>query len=152
MWIKSLTGFTLGFVLIFATYNSVAAVVQSSETLLSEDVKHAINAYSNKEYSRAIQLFTPLAEQNNVFAQFGLAQMHRLGQGGAVDYALALKWYLKASQSSYGVAQSQLGEMYEQGLGVPVDLAMAKNWYQVSCSNQCSQGCLNFSRLEQTVQ
>jgi len=129
-------------------FTTSSAASESSQGL-SQIEKQAIEAYADKDYLSAFELFVPLAKQGSVFAQFGLAKMYRFGQGIEVDYAKAVEYYQAAAGQSYGVAQSHLGEMYERGLGVEQNLSTAKSWYQIACANACSEGCLNMQRLNQ---
>jgi TPR repeat protein len=114
----------------------------------SPELQTAIAAYADKDYAKARQLFAPLAQSGNVFAQFGLAKMYRFAQGGEQDAVKAVLFYRQAADQQYGVAQSHLGEMYEQGVGVTKDLNQALAWYQKACNNACSEGCLHYQRLQ----
>lgn len=137
--------FWLGLLFLVTQVNTALA---GNDKTLSAEFKTASEAYAKQDYQTAHQLFSPMAQQGNVFAQFALGKMYRFGQGRMPDYAQAFAWYQKAAQQNYAVAQSHFGEMYEQGLGVEKNLSMAKNWYQVACANKCSQGCQHLSRLE----
>ena len=127
---------------------ALAILIQTTlaqATTMNSQLHQAIEAYSDKNYELAKQLFTQ--EADHMVAQFALAKMYRYGQGVEIDYTQAIKWYKKAAMQNYAVAQSHLGEMYEQGLGVEKDVHMAKNWYQIACSNKCSEGCKHLERL-----
>jgi len=114
----------------------------------------AIDAYALKEYQTAYELFLPLAEAGNQYAQYGLAKMYENGQqskngdeDGKVDNANAFKWYQKAANQEYGIAQNNLGLMLEKGIGTERNVEQAEKWYQRSCDNRCSHGCKNLQRL-----
>ena len=111
-------------------------------------LKAAVDAFAQKDYAQAFELFTRLSKQGDRIAQFGLAKMYRFGLGVTTDYPNALKWYQQAAQQNYAVAMSHLGEMYEQGLGVEANLDSARNWYRMACSNRCSDGCRHLKRLD----
>lgn len=136
--------------LVAMSFGHVAYAGGTSSLKMTPELQTAIDAYAAKDYSSARLLFEPLAEQENVLAQFGLAKIYRFGQGVAIDYAKALAYYQHAAKGNYGVAQSHLGQMYEQGLGTAQNMSLAKSWYQIACANACSEGCLNLKRLQQS--
>jgi hypothetical protein len=70
----------------------------------------------------SLRRWLPLANQDNVEAQYYVARIYANGMDGvAVDYELAAKWYQRAVQKKYAPAMEELGYLYEQGLGVPKD-------------------------------
>jgi hypothetical protein len=75
-------------------------------------------AYQKGDYSTALQIFRPLAEQGNAFAQADLGLMYAQGQGVAQDDAQALVWLNKAADKGFAPAQFSLGWMYRNGHGV----------------------------------
>ncbi|WP_321275872.1 tetratricopeptide repeat protein [Thiomicrorhabdus indica] len=136
-------------IILTMSFGQIAYAAEKTSMQMTPELQNAIDAYAAKDYSKARQLFIPLAGQKNVLAQFGLAKIYRYGQGIDIDYVKALKYYQQAAKGSYGVAQSHLGEMYEQGLGVDPNMSLAKSWYQIACANACSEGCLNLKRLQE---
>lgn len=142
--------FTLLWIMLLGiSFGSISHAAGKPSMQMTPQLQQAIDAYAAQEYVTARQLFEPLAEQESVLAQFGLAKIYRFGQGVEVDYPKALSYYQQAAQHSYGVAQSHLGQMYEQGLGTTTNLSLAKSWYQIACANACSEGCLNLQRLQE---
>ncbi|HWW21102.1 MAG TPA: caspase family protein [Steroidobacteraceae bacterium] len=70
----------------------------------------------------SLKRWLPLANQDNVEAQYYVARIYANGMDGVpVDYELAAKWYQRAVQKKYAPAMEELGYLYEQGLGVPKD-------------------------------
>ena len=53
-------------------------------------------AYARGDYSNALHLLRPLAEQGIAEAQFNLGRMYRDGQGLPKDYAAAHMWFTLA--------------------------------------------------------
>ena len=87
-------------------------------------------AYQRGDYTTAMSLLRPLAEQGDAAAQNGLGLMFAQGHGVPQDYAQAVAWYRKAAEQGNAVAQSNLGVLYAQGHGVPQDYAQAVAWLQ----------------------
>ena len=87
-------------------------------------------AYDRKDYSTALKLWRPLAEQGHARAQMRLGYLYRDGVGVPQDSVEAMKWYRKAAKQGLAVAQSNLGLMYANGTGVPQDFGEAMKWYR----------------------
>ena len=98
---------------------------QTPEKILAE----ARECYHKKDYAKAVELYTKLAGQGNVFAQLDLGDMYYNGEGLAQDYEKAVEWYTKAAEHNYGAAQFRLGVMYYKGVGVAQDYMKAFVWY-----------------------
>jgi TPR repeat protein len=103
-------------------------------TLLSPAIagplEEGIAAYHGADYTNALRLLRPLANQGNAFAQSQLGVMYAEGRGLPQDYEEAIKWYRKAAEQGNTFAQSQLGVMYAEGLGLPQDYSEAIKWYR----------------------
>ncbi len=89
-----------------------------------------LTAYNRSDYSTALKLFRPLAEQDNPKAMFMLGAMFFNGEGVTQDYAEAVKWYRKAAEKGEATAMAHLGVMHHLGRGVPQDYAEAVKWYR----------------------
>lgn len=94
------------------------------------DINQALAAYKSKNYSRAFQLFRPLAKSGNAKAEAYLGWMYGTGQGVKKDDAKALKWYRRAAEQGNVDGQDALGLMYEHGQGVNQDYAKALKWHR----------------------
>jgi Sel1 repeat len=73
-------------------------------------------AYKHGDYSTALRLFHPLADNGNAQAQFGLGLLYNDGLGVPQSYAEAIKWFRKAAEQGLAPAQHNLGVMYRDGL------------------------------------
>lgn len=70
----------------------------------------------------SLNRWLPLAEKDNVEAQYYVARIYANGMDGIpVDYAKAAQWYQRAAAKKFAPAMQELGYLYEQGLGVPKD-------------------------------
>ena len=95
-----------------------------------EDFKDGGAAYGRGDYTTAMRLWRPLADQGDPYAQTNLGRMYANGQGVPQDYAAAASWYRKAADQGIDTAQTNLGRMYDIGQGVPQDYAAAASWYR----------------------
>ena len=79
-----------------------------------------------KNYDKALKLFSTPAENGNVYAQTCIGSVHYNRR----YYSQSLKWYRKAAEQGYAYAQNNLGLMYVNGDGVEQDYKKAFEWWQ----------------------
>jgi len=101
-----------------------------AQTAVAESFKQGGAAYGRGDYATAMQLWRPLADQGDPYAQTNLGRLYANGQGVPQDYAAAASWYRKAADQGIDTAQTNLGRMYDIGQGVPQDYASAASWYR----------------------
>jgi hypothetical protein len=87
-------------------------------------------AYDRANYSSALKVWLPKAEEGDPTAQLYVGQIYEKGLGRDPDYRAAAEWYRKAADKGNAQAQINLGHLYEKGLGVVKDSAAAGRWYQ----------------------
>jgi TPR repeat protein len=75
---------------------------------LSGPFEDGVAAYDRGDYTTAIRLFRPLAEQGIASAQYNLGYMLAHGKGAPQNYGEALEWYRKAADQEYAAAQNAL--------------------------------------------
>ena len=96
---------------------------------LAGPYEDGVAAYDRSEYSTALQLWLPLAQQGHPAAQFNVGILYEKGLGVASDLGEAARWYLKAAQQGDPDAQYSIGVFYETGSGVEQNLDEARKWY-----------------------
>ena len=89
-------------------------------------------AHERRDYTTALRLVRPLADQGNALAQYKLGYMYDNGEGVPQNYAEAMKWYRLAAEQGDADAQTSLGSMYDNGAGVPQNYAEAMKWYRLA--------------------
>ena len=109
-----------------------ACLLSINGRAIADPLTDAKRAFESGNYSEAVKLFTPLAQQGNPFAQFKLAVIYRKGQGVQQDYQEALKWNRRAAEQGFAKAQNNLGAMYANGHGVTQDYKEAVKWYRLA--------------------
>jgi hypothetical protein len=87
-------------------------------------------AYDRANYSAALKVWQPTADQGDKEAQTNVGEIYERGLGGKPDYEKAALWYRKAADQGYARALINLGFLYEQGRGVPKDPATALSLYR----------------------
>lgn len=109
--------------------------------------KEGESFYFYKEYVRAKERWTPLAEQGHADAQANLGWMAQRGLGAAIDLDQARRWYELAAAQGQAIAQNNLGAMYEHGLGVAQDPAQAASLYRLSAASGYRYAQYNLAQL-----
>jgi len=94
----------------------------------TDPLRDGQKAYLRGDFSAAMQLLRPLAEQGSADAQAYLGLMYDNGQGVSRDYAEAARWYRKGAEGGNVTAQSLLAGMYTEGRGVSKDDAETVKW------------------------
>nr|MBS0021109.1 sel1 repeat family protein [Gammaproteobacteria bacterium] len=97
---------------------------------LDMDFASGVAAFEAKEFRRAMQLLSPLAESGRPEAQFRLAIMFQNGLGVVPNEAMAYKWMRAAAEQGYGLAQHGLGFMYLEGECTEQNEAEAAIWFR----------------------
>ena len=64
------------------------------------------------DYSTALKVFRPLADQGDASAQYNLSLLYANGQGVPQDHAQAVLWYRKAADQGHADAQHNLGVLF----------------------------------------
>lgn len=90
-------------VIVFAFLLSAAAC--------ADELADANKMMQNKAYPQAFALYTQLAQQGNVEAQFHLGEMYWYGEAGKVDMAAAETWFRKAAGGGSKQAEASLATM-----------------------------------------
>jgi TPR repeat protein len=82
----------------------------------------------------AAQWFRRAADQGNATAQFFLGGMYDEGRGVPQDYHESARWYQRAAEQGDGQAQYNLGLAYARGEGVEQNVVKAHMWFNLSAS------------------
>jgi TPR repeat protein len=110
------------------------AVLFSASSAFAGDKYDCLDAYNGQNYTEALRLCRPLAEQGEFAAQNVLGLMYLKGRGVSQNDFEAAKWFRKAAEQGdpwSPSAQSVLGTLYEDGHGVPQDYVLAYMWYNL---------------------
>ena len=113
----------------------------SSSVVFANDLQDGWDALKRKDYETTIRLWSPLAEQGNLEAQYWLGGMYEDGRGVPQDHQKAFSLFSLASEQGFSYAQYNLGVMYYNGQGVPQDYALAHMWLNI-CGSTGSKDCV----------
>ncbi len=101
-----------------------------------DELQGGLDSFWSGNYTTALKLLKPLAQQGNAEAQCVIATMYHLGLGVDRNGPEAVKWYTKSAQQGYPVASNNLAGIYLIGdCGIPVDPQEAARWLEL-CKEQ----------------
>jgi TPR repeat protein len=106
-----------------------------------------VAAYESGDYSKALEILRPLAEDGKRQAQAYVGVMYLEGRGVTKDYAEAMRWLRPAAERGDEVAQYNLGTAYRDGHGVPENAAEAFKWFQKAADQDHAKAQANVGYL-----
>jgi len=112
----------------------------------ANDQINALGAYNRGDFTTAMRVFRPLADQGQALGEYLIGLMYANAQGVPENYSEALKWLQKAAEQGEPKAQFSVGLIYFKGLGIPRNYAEASKWYRRSADqgNATAQFNLGF--------
>jgi hypothetical protein len=93
-------------------------------------LEDGIDAYHEKAYVKAAELWRPLAEAGNAPAQYLLGSLYVEGNGVERDDATAFVWFLRAANQGDAAAQYNVGASYAGGNGAAKSYVDAAKWFR----------------------
>jgi hypothetical protein len=81
-------------------------------------LEDGFKAYDSGRYQQAMQLWLPLAKQNNPDALYNVGLLYMKGQGAQKDPRAAIDWFKRAANYGSLDAAYNLGVLYKTGEGV----------------------------------
>jgi len=106
-----------------------------ASTAVADEFQKGIEAFNDEDYATALAVWTPLAEDGDVAAQFNVAMIYDFGEGVPEDNEKALYWYTAAARQADEQAQFNLGIMYANGEGVAIDHGESLKWYSLAAEH-----------------
>ena len=107
----------------------------------SVDFASAMAAFESKQFTLAMQLFTPFAQKGHAQAKHLMAIMHQNGLGCVPNPMQAYKLMRESAEAGYAMAQHGIGFMYMQGECITKNGAEAVRWFELAAA-QGLQGSL----------
>lgn len=92
----------------------VVALLAMPSPGAAQSVRAGIEAWQQRDYTRAVEIWRPLADAGDADAAFNLGQAYRLGRGVPIDLAVAQNWLEQAARKDHVDAQTTLGLMIFQ--------------------------------------
>lgn len=113
------------------------------------DFEAGLIAYNNKQYSKALAEWYPLAKDNDAKAEYYMGVMYINGQGLPLDLKEGVIWLQQSANRGYADAQYELGQMYISGQGVKQNLDQGARWLLTAARRGHAGAQFNFGLLYQ---
>lgn len=78
----------------------------------AQTLDDALRAINDGRHAQAVKMLTPLANDNNAYAQLRLGSLYYYGQGIQEDEKLAVYWWKKAAAQGNAEAMFQIANAY----------------------------------------
>ena len=109
---------------------SLVLATALSPPVYADTIETALNAYSEGNYTNALEILQRLAREGEARAQYNLGAMYDAGSGVEEDNEVAVKWYSAAAEQGIASAAFNLGNMFREGHGVEKSYEQAVSWYE----------------------
>jgi uncharacterized protein len=123
------------------------ALAVAAGTALAGPLEEGQEAYQEKDYVKAVELWRPLAQAGDREAQYRLGVMYAEGRGIGANDAEAALWFERAAEQGEAMAQYNLGASYVEGAGVRKDMAAAAKWFRRAADQGIPLAQLNIGLL-----
>lgn len=132
---------------VFRILAAAFLAVASLASAVAGPLEDGMDAYQEKDYLKAVQVWRPLAQAGDPDAQFRLGVMYAEGKGVAPDDAEAALWFERAAAQGNPSAQYNLGASYVDGAGVSKDMETAAKWFRRAADQGIVLAQLNLGML-----
>jgi TPR repeat protein len=105
-------------------------------------------AYSRGAYTVAANIWRPMAEEGDVWAQHALAHLYEKGWGVEKDTAQARDWYRAAAERGNSDSMVNLGALYVDAEEGDRDLARAYTWFRLAALQGQPLALFNMTSIE----
>lgn len=110
-------------------------------------IAQAAEAYKNKQYDDAANLFAKACEQKNVAGCLNLAVLYDRGWGIQQDFSKAAYYYTQTCDYGEAMGCTGLGVLYKDGKALKQDYAKALELFNKACEDGDNQGCVNLGTM-----
>lgn len=93
------------------------------------------SAFDAGEYSKAREIWLPLAESGDPRAQHAIARLYEKGKGVDRDFKAAADWFRKAAEQGHADSEYRLAVGHVYGLGVKRDETAALSWLRKAANH-----------------
>ncbi|MFT5115513.1 MAG: TPR repeat protein [Parasphingorhabdus sp.] len=118
-------------------------------SVMAETFEAGLTAYQRGDECMALDIWKPIAERGNAYAQSNLGLMYQTGAGVQQDDSNAIYWYRKAADQGHINAQFNLGLMYTNGVGLQkkIHIDEAQRWYRKAAEQGDAEAQYKLGRM-----
>ena len=110
-------------------------------------LEDANDAYREKAYAKAAELWRTLADKGDAEAQYSLGTLYAEGKGVEQNDATAFLWFQRAANQGVAAAQYNVGASYATGAGVGKNDVDAARWFRRAADQGMAFAQLNLGLL-----
>jgi TPR repeat protein len=125
---------------------AVAAALATTAAVASP-IEDGVDAYREKQYAKAAELWRPLAESGDAAAQYLLGSLYVEGNGVEQNDATAFLWFQRSASQGDAAAQYNVGASYAGGKGVQQSYTDAAKWFRRAADQGVAFAQLNLGLL-----
>ena len=115
-------------------------ILALSTPVKAQSFEDGSKAYDVGDYSRAFEIWLPLAERGDAGVQTLIGAMYKEGNGVPQDYAEAMRWYRMAAEQGLARPAFYIGVMYYKGQSVQQNYQEAARWYRIAAERGYARG------------
>lgn len=112
-----------------------ARIPVNTASAQADEFQSGMTAFNAGQYSKARELWLPLAEGGDPRAQHALARLYEKGRGVDRDFKVAADWFLKAAEQGHADSEYRLAVGHLYGLGVKRDETAALAWLRKAANH-----------------
>ena len=101
-------------------------------TVYAGPLEDGHDAYDNKQYKKAYDIWITPAQQGDPEAQYNVGLLYLQGRGVEQNDREALKWFTYAGEQGLADAQYNAGVLFYTGKGVYPDYNSAIDWWTLA--------------------
>lgn len=94
----------------------------------------ADKAYNKGDYKTAYEIWKPMADKGDAFAQLKMGVRYYEGNGVRKDYGEAMRWFKLSAEQGNTSAQANLASMLHTGIGTKQNNIDAYKWASLAAS------------------
>ena len=114
---------------------------------VSGPLEDGVDAYHDKAFDKAAEIWRPLAEKGDPAAQYLLGTLYVEGKGVERDDTTAFTWFQRAANQGDARAQYNLGASYVEGAGIQKSETDAAKWFLRAANQGMAFAQLNLALL-----
>ena len=122
---------------------------QALSNSAEQEFSRGVGAYEAKNFVAAMEIWRPLAEAEDVAAQYNLGLLLEFGLGTDRDLSAAVEWYGRAAHGGFGPAQLRIGQLYLDDLWGASRTEDAIYWFKQAAASGSEEALAQLAVLSE---
>lgn len=120
---------------------------QALSNTAEEEFSRGVGEYEAGNFVAAMEIWRPLAESEDVAAQYNLGLLLEFGLGTDRDISAAVEWYGRAAHGGFGPAQLRIGQLYLNDLWGESRTDDAIYWFKQAAASGSEEALAQLAEL-----